>query len=174
MPDDRAPLTANQLVGYNLARIRKALGLSQEEAAERLEPYLGTRWSKNVYSAAERSYDGKRVRQFTADELLAMALAFGVPVTYFLLPPRPEDREAGAALQAGTVQVAWPELFEALLGGRYRVAFVQRAFELPPDERVEAGGYLARVISGMPLPRSREEQDDLERAFEASRGNNLP
>jgi hypothetical protein len=78
--------TANQLVAYNLMRIRKTLGLDQAEAAARLVPYLGVCWSKAVYSAAERSYDGKRVRQFTADDLLAMSLAFGVPVAYFFLP----------------------------------------------------------------------------------------
>ena len=55
-------ISASQLVAYNLTRIRKALGLSQEQTASRLQPYLGVRWSKAVYSAAERSYDGSRVR----------------------------------------------------------------------------------------------------------------
>lgn len=135
MPDDRAPLTANQLVGYNLARIRKALGLSQDEAADRLEPYLGTRWSKNVYSAAERSYDGTRVRQFTADEVVAMSLAFGVPVGYFLLPPRPEDRRPGSVMVSGATDVEWSALIVAANGYNYGPAVLMRLRELPPADQ---------------------------------------
>src|SRR5258708_1167599 len=91
-------ISASQLVAYNLARIRKTLGLSQEQATLRLEPFLGVRWSKAVYSAAERSYSGRRVRQFTAAEIAAFALAFGVPVLYFYLPPKPDDRTAAGVL----------------------------------------------------------------------------
>lgn len=47
---------------------------------------LVTGWSKS-FSAAERSVDGKRVRQFHADEVIAFARAFEVPLTAFLLPP---------------------------------------------------------------------------------------
>ena len=87
-------LDINQVIAYNLMRVRKALGLSQEQAAERLAPHLGVRWSKAVYSAAERSYAGKRIRQFTAADVAAFAVAFSVPLLYFFLPPRPDDREA--------------------------------------------------------------------------------
>jgi transcriptional regulator with XRE-family HTH domain len=127
-------LTANQLIGYNLSRIRRQLGLSQEEAAERLAPYLGTRWSKTVFSAAERSYYGDRVRQFDGDELLAMSLAFGVPPAYFFVPPRLEDRPDGAVLASGK-DVSWPQLVAALEDGEMRAAYDQRLAELPPDER---------------------------------------
>jgi transcriptional regulator with XRE-family HTH domain len=165
MPDESRPLTANRLIGYNLARIRKALGLSQEEAAERLAPYLpGKRWSKTVYSAAERSYDGGRVRNFDGDELLALSLAFGVPVTYFLLPPRPED-EGGRELRSGKASVTWPALFEALLDGKNRMAFAQRAFERPRGERVNVDSYLTSIVS---TPRSMEEYRDLRARSEAA------
>lgn len=119
------PLTANQVVAYNLMRVRKMLGLSQEQAAERLEPHIGARWSKAVYSAAERSFHGNRVRQFTADDLGAFALAFGVPVSYFFVPPKPEDRE-GSGPQ--------PELFKVMLGGENTGAVLMRTAELPLDE----------------------------------------
>jgi transcriptional regulator with XRE-family HTH domain len=135
MPDEHPTLTANQLVGYNLARVRKALGLSQEEAAARLEPYLGKRWSKNVYSAAERSYDGGRVRQFDGDELLAMSLAFGVNVGYFLLPPRPEDRPPDAVIVSGKTEVDAPRLIIAANGYSLSPAALMRLRELPPDEQ---------------------------------------
>lgn len=55
--------------------------------AERLEPFLGERWSKATFSAAERSITGDRIREFTADDIHAFAMAFVVPLTYFLMPP---------------------------------------------------------------------------------------
>lgn len=84
-------LTPNQLVAYNLTKVQQLRGFTQEEAAGLLAPFLGTRWSKATFSAAERSVDGQRVRQFTADDMIAFAQAFGVPVMWFLLPPDPED-----------------------------------------------------------------------------------
>jgi hypothetical protein len=39
-------------------------------------------------SAAERSVDGARIRQFTADDIVAFAQAFDLPIGYFFLPPR--------------------------------------------------------------------------------------
>lgn len=141
MSADNTVLAANQLIGYNLARIRKTLGLSQEEAAARLEPYLGKRWSKNVYSAAERSYDGTRVRQFDGDELLAMSLAFGVSVGYFFLPPRPEDRPAGAVLRSGSSELPWHRLLVTAAG--QSDALQLRLNEFPPSEQDPAGHALA-------------------------------
>ncbi len=134
-------LSANQLVAYNLMRIRKTLGLSQEQAAERLRPYLGVKWSKAVYSAAERSYHGSRVRQFTSDDLVALALAFSVPVVYFFLPPRPEDREDVTGVRVGEMDVSWPRLFDVMLGGDRRAAVLHRALELPEGERPAANSH---------------------------------
>ena len=126
--------STNQLVSYNLMRIRKALGLSQEQAAEQLEPYLGVRWSKAVYSTAERSYIGKRVRQFTSAELAAFALAFGVRVLYFFLPPKPEHRTADAVMIGGQ-RLSWPDLFEVMVGGKQRSAIQPRLAELPAEDQ---------------------------------------
>ena len=83
-------ITPNQLVGYNLWCARQERRWTQAQAAEALEPYLGVRWTVAQVSAAERSVDGTRIRQFTADDLVAFAQAFEVPITYFFLPPRPE------------------------------------------------------------------------------------
>ena len=82
-------LTPNQLVGYNLWCARQERGWTQAQAAEALAPHLGVRWTVAQVSAAERSVDGTRVRQFTADDLVAFAQAFDVPITYFFIPPRP-------------------------------------------------------------------------------------
>jgi hypothetical protein len=82
-------LTPNQIVAYNLAQARAWKDWTQEEAAEHLEPFIGTKWSKASFSAAERSVDGQRVRQFTADEIVAFSRGFGLPVGFFFLPPPP-------------------------------------------------------------------------------------
>ena len=80
-------LTANQVVSYRLREARLRRGWTQQEAAEHLAPYLGVRWSPASFSAAERSVDGGRVRQFSADDLLAFARAFDLPLPSFLIPP---------------------------------------------------------------------------------------
>lgn len=80
-------LTPNQVVAHNLAAARTWRNWTQEEAALALEPYLGVRWSKGTFSAAERSVDSNRVRQFTADEIVAFARAFDLPVSWFFMPP---------------------------------------------------------------------------------------
>jgi transcriptional regulator with XRE-family HTH domain len=80
-------MTANQLVAYNLRRARELRELTQEQAAERLEPLLGQLWSKATFSSAERSAEPeRRAREFTADELLAFSAAFDLPLAWFFLP----------------------------------------------------------------------------------------
>jgi transcriptional regulator with XRE-family HTH domain len=140
-------ISIHQLVGYNLQRIRKATGLTQEQAAERLETYLGVRWSKAVYSAAERAYDGKRVRQFTMEEVTAFALAFGVPVNYFLLPPKVEDRTADE-VEVGHYYLRWPQLLTVMFGGHQATAMGPRFDELPPNERPDPMYKLAAMGLG--------------------------
>jgi transcriptional regulator with XRE-family HTH domain len=88
---DYEPMTPCQVVAFNLRRARLLRDWTQEHAAERLEPYLGARWSKANWSAAERGVDGNRIRQFTADELFAFARGFQLPLTFFLIPP-PQGR----------------------------------------------------------------------------------
>ena len=80
-------MTPNQIVAHNLREARLLKGWTQEEAAEHLEPYLGVRWSKSTFSAAERSCARERVREFTADEIVAFASAFNLSVSWFFLPP---------------------------------------------------------------------------------------
>lgn len=89
-------VTANQVVAYNLRRIRLIRGLTQEGAAELAWPFLGgdRPWSKASWSAAEVSFGGSHTREFTADEILAFAGAFQIPVIWFFLPPDPGDADA--------------------------------------------------------------------------------
>jgi transcriptional regulator with XRE-family HTH domain len=82
-------LTPNQVVAYNLAMARDLKGWTQDQAAVAMEPYLGVRWSKASVSQAERSVAGGFVRNFTADEIVAFARTYEVPVTWFFMPPPP-------------------------------------------------------------------------------------
>ena len=105
--EDEAPplywgLTPNQVVGHNFARARQWKGWTQEEAAEALEPYLGARWSKASVSQAERSVAGKFVRNFNADEIVAFARAFDLPVTWFFMPPPPWSHLPGVPVKLST------------------------------------------------------------------------
>jgi transcriptional regulator with XRE-family HTH domain len=117
VPSRRKPptLTANQLVALNLRRARNLRELTQEEAAERLEPYLGVRWSKATFSAAERSAaERTRGREFSADELLAFALAFDVSLAFFFFPPE-EEAALPVVSCGGPRTVGAGELLEATL-----------------------------------------------------------
>lgn len=75
-------VTLSQLVAYNMARFRKAAGFTQEELGERLGG-----WSGASVSAAERSWDGKRIRKFDADEIVNIAMTLDLPVAALFLPP---------------------------------------------------------------------------------------
>ena len=113
-------ITANMLVGYNMAYFRKAAGMTQEELGQRLG------WSNVAVSAAERSWDGKRVRQFDADVVVDLAMALGVPISALFLPPEddgerrryelPADGPDGGIPMGDLLSFAMPELPPAVGG----------------------------------------------------------
>ena len=74
-------VTINSIAALNMAFFRKAAGLTQEELGE----LLG--WGKSVVSTAERSWDAKRVRSFSAEDLIAIAAALQIPLAALFLPP---------------------------------------------------------------------------------------
>jgi transcriptional regulator with XRE-family HTH domain len=74
-------ITVNQVVAWNLAWLRREAGLTQEGLGD----LLG--WPQNKVSEAERSWNGRRTREFSAQDLAAMAMALGVPIAAFFLPP---------------------------------------------------------------------------------------
>lgn len=84
---DTGGWTPSQVVAHNLTRARQLRGLTQVEIAERLTAFTGTPWSATTVAQAEGSVSGNRVRQFTANELVALARTFDLPVLYFFLPP---------------------------------------------------------------------------------------
>src|SRR3954471_4419812 len=134
-------MTANQLVAYNLHRARTERGLTQDQAAELLEPYLGTRWKKASFSAAERSISSDRIREFTADEILAFAKAFDLPVTWFFLPPDAADHDRfdeGSHASVGSVTLSHGQVLDAVLNAtgptQERLTMLLHK-ELSPEER---------------------------------------
>lgn len=125
-------LTPNQIVAFNLAQARMWKGWTQEQAAAELEPYLGARWSKASFSAAERSVDGQRVRQFSADELVAFSRCFGVPVGFFFLPPPPgaADRPIQLASPDGSeFGIRASELIDVVLGAPGEIGLMSMRVE---------------------------------------------
>lgn len=122
-------VTANQIVASNIAHYRKAAGLTQAELGAR----LGI--SAANLSAAERSCNGRRPRNFDAGELLALSLALGVPIPALLMPPPRVSTisvPSGAEVQAG-------ELFRAALsvpsddGTPQRMAYIERFVDLEAE-----------------------------------------
>lgn len=95
-------MTPNQIVAANLTRARRLRRWTQEEAAQALRPHLGSLWSKATFSAAERSVEGTRIRQFTADDLAAFAAAFHLPVTWFFIPHLDIEPDMGLVGLPGT------------------------------------------------------------------------
>jgi hypothetical protein len=150
-------LTANQIVAFNLARAREWKNWSQDEAAEALEPYLGKRWSKASFSQAERSIAGKVIRQFTADEILAFARAFDLPIGWFFMPPPPWSNEPGVPValdtpDSGEFGRALAELVDLVFGTPENAAVLQMRLsawlDQNPPQITAAQHQVAALVQG--------------------------
>jgi transcriptional regulator with XRE-family HTH domain len=130
-----ALLSPNQVIAYNLARARALRGWTQTQAIENLAPFVGARWSKANYSAAERSIAGTRVRQFTGDEIVAFARAFGLPVAWFFVPP--------------------PDL-QGIRVGHERVLPVEFLRSMFEDRERHVDGSLAETVENLPARERRK------------------
>lgn len=133
-------LTPNQVVAFNLARAREWKGWTQDEAADALEPYLGRRWSKASVSQAERSIAGRFVRQFDADEIVAFARAFDLPIGWFFMPPPPWSDKPGtpvklAAPDAERFGLPLAELLDLVFGTEQQQALLTIRLEAWLDQR---------------------------------------
>jgi transcriptional regulator with XRE-family HTH domain len=113
--DESGGWTPSQVVAHNLTRARQLRSLTQSEIAERLSTFTGTPWSAVTVAQAEGSVSGHRVRQFTANELIALARTFDLPVMYFFLPP--EDR-SGELRTPDAGNMPWEYLMLLLWGHR--------------------------------------------------------
>jgi hypothetical protein len=92
LPQSPGQADLNQVVAYNFRCARELRGWTQDEAATALEPLLGQRLPQASISAIERAYEGDRRREFDAQEVLAFALAFNLPLVWFFLPPPGDHR----------------------------------------------------------------------------------
>ncbi len=108
--------TPNQIVAHNIAKARLLRGWTQEEAAVACEPHLGARLSNASWSALERSVDGTRIRQVSADELIGFARAFDLPVGFFLTPPSAWDGRVVTTPDTGDAGLEPVELFDVVIG----------------------------------------------------------
>lgn len=104
-------------MAYNVAKARELRGWTQEQAAEALAPYLGAKLSGASFSALERSaWTVDRIKQFSADDLLALSRGFDLPIGFFFTPPPPE---LDAALHAPDAPMAGLDpivILDAILG----------------------------------------------------------
>jgi len=97
----------NQVVAYNIRKARLLRGWTQEELADRLEPYLGQRLTQAGVSSIERAWDGERRREFDAHELLIFAMVFDLPILWFLLPPPGDHRVMRSTTRPVDELYAW-------------------------------------------------------------------
>jgi hypothetical protein len=153
----RRIMTPNQIVAYNVAKARAIRGWTQEEAAEALAPFLGARLSGASFSSLERSaWKVDRIKQFSADELLALARGFDLPIGFFFTPPPPEFDAGLHAPDAGLKGLDPIVLLDAILG---------RPDNLDRWERE----LLAYSASQAPAPRSKREKPSVSPADLADR-----
>ncbi len=137
-------LDLNQVVAYNVREARLLRGWTQEDLADRLEPFTGTRLTQAGVSSIERGWDPERRRAFDAQEILTYALVFDLPLIWFVLPP-PEDHRFIEGLPARA-----SDLYKIIIGRHDQLEPVyQRLRELGIREPTEAEAAV-EVITGRP------------------------
>jgi transcriptional regulator with XRE-family HTH domain len=106
-PPPPSDIDLNQVVAYNVREARQLRGWTQEELADRLEPYLGQRLTQAGVSSIERAWDSDRRREFDAHELLVFAMVFDLPILWFFLPPPGDHRIMRATTRPVDELYAW-------------------------------------------------------------------
>ncbi len=137
--DPETPWTLNQLVAANLRRLRRARGWTQVELGARLAPYRGRELCQASVSALERSAAGHRICNFSANDMVALAQTFEVPVLCLLIPPHGASITAGAP---GSPVLSSDELLGVVLGRPDNAG----EWETVIAEWDEAGGDAANLI----------------------------
>jgi transcriptional regulator with XRE-family HTH domain len=146
-PTPEPTVNLNEVVSYNFRRARELRGLTQDEAAEALEPFLGQRLPQTSISAIERAWGGEKRREFDAHEIFAFACAFDLPLLWFFLPPPGDTRRlAGASDRVN-------ELYTFILGRddqlddlyvRFRELGISRS-DTPDDALAAVAGTPTRI-----------------------------
>jgi len=170
LPEPIPEVNLNQVVAYNFRAARELRGLTQEQTADRLEPYLGMRLTQASISAIERAWDGDRPREFDAQETLAFALAFDLPLIWFYMPPPDERRYLDRAHRRVN------ELYEIVLGKPHQLEPVhQRLAELGVRDPTERERLMEVITGEKPPTRTtyREHRKEVLTALLDDWGDNL-
>jgi hypothetical protein len=136
----------NEVIAYNFKRARELRGLTQPEAAAALEPFLGQLLPQASISAIERAYGGEKRREFDAQEILAFACAFDLPLIWFLLPPPDDTRR----LQATSDRVN--ELYTLTLGREDQLEDLYARFRELGMREPDADDERWAAVHGTPSP----------------------
>jgi hypothetical protein len=130
-------------------------------------------WTKGAVSAAERSWDGRRVRKFDADEIARMASIFRVPVPAFFLPPEDDGATARYMIKSGGEPVPMSEHFGYVMpdlnweadgpaGAAYQQALITTTARYAGGEAAERLGAAVGEIT---------EPEEIKAALEGARAN---
>ncbi len=153
----RRTMTPNQIVAHNVIKARTLRGWTQEQAAENLAPYLGAKLSGASFSALERSaVSVSRIKQFSADDLLALSRGFDLPIGFFFTPPPPAEDAGLHAPDAGTKGLDPIVLLDAILGR-------------PDNLHLWENELLAYSASIAPMPKNKKEKPSVSPADLAQR-----
>lgn len=77
----------SDVVAHRMRTARKYRGKTQPWVADELTRLTRMSWSVPAVSAAEGGTAGGRPRLFIANEIVALARVFDLPITYFFTPP---------------------------------------------------------------------------------------
>jgi hypothetical protein len=146
---DNEEIDLNQVVAYNVKAARELRGWTQEDLADRLEPYLGQRLTQAGVSSIERAWDSDRRREFDAHELLVFSLVFDLPMLWFLLPP-PGDRRT---MRTTTRPVS--ELYTHLLGAPHQLEALHARLRELGVQDPDAADDALRALGGADTPAHR-------------------
>jgi len=140
--EDKRGWTASQVVAHNMTRARELRSLTQSEVADRLSRFTGSNWSQATVAQAEGSVSGQRVRLFTANELVALARTFDLPVVFFFLPP--DDGSGRLVTDDARDGLPWEYLLALLLGHRQNFPLLAE----------RAANWSEVLAPGIDIPRS--------------------
>jgi uncharacterized coiled-coil protein SlyX len=115
--------------------------------------------------------DGQRIRNFDADEIVAFARTFDLPVTFFFMPPVPWADSLPVRLQtpdAGPLGVALTKMVDLVFGERHNMALLSERLQqflerLGPDRVTDAQGRIQKLVLVRMSKLVKESFGDLDR-----------
>ena len=161
----------NSIVAYNFRAARTLRGWTQKETGRRLEPLLGRRVLQVHVAQLEGAYRGRRRRKFDAHQLVAFAIAFQLPVVWFLLPPPGDNR------RLRNTQAHVDDIYEIVFGGPDQLEpLYQRLRHLAHSDPDVAGSAVDQIAGPgvtAQLPAYRQRRSEMVLALLDSRADRL-